>query len=691
MSTKRQVSLAIVITIPLLGIWTSTQYAASLLAYQPELGWALNIAGLHIYAPWNWFLWHHNFYVYAPKQFTLSMLPMVAAVILVLFFAFIVKGKKVPTSHGTARWATEDEILKSGLTENDGVFLAKTGKHYLRHSGPEHVMIMAPTRSGKGVGLIIPTLFTWLHSAVITDIKGENWAITSGFRKQMGHRVIKFDPCNSDGSSARYNPLFSIRVKTANEVRDCQNVGDIIVDPQGTGNLDHWGKVGLSLLVGCFLHILYQDKWEKTLAGVASMLSNPEKDIQTTLYEMLQYEHDPTETIFEKIYAVKTKTHPKVAEAVRELLNKSENELSGVISTAMSFLGLYRDPVIARNTSQSDFALDDLMNYERPVSLYLVIPPSDLNRTIALMRMILNQLISRHTEDMRFEEGKAQKSYKWRLLLLIDEFPAFGRIDTLERALAFIAGYGIKAFLICQSINQLNKTYGQDNSIMDNCHIRVAYRPNDQKSAALLSKMLGTTTQHVESKGYSGFRFLSKLHHTISESARPLLTEGEVLNLPQDEALIFSHIMPIRCKKIIYYTDPNFKNRTCQAPACSETTTETTSSQARYQERPEESELNTENIHELSGHAADNDTIIVNALASTENEHALQIESESGGILVTETPEDTYDPTQDENLPPDYFKVAQSSEELQEAYNDRNESNTEIHTNKITQDIPEDF
>ncbi|MCL5237727.1 MAG: IncP-type conjugal transfer protein TraG [Nitrospirae bacterium] len=564
------------------GIWASTQWAAYLLAYQPQLGAPLfTIAGQPVYFPWKWFTWNYFYYYYAPRQFTTASIPMYVTSGLAVLFAIIAsivrsKRLKIPTSHGSARWATEEEIKTSGLLSTSGVFLAQTKSgQYLRHGGPEHLMIMAPTRSGKGVGLIIPTLFSWLESAVITDIKGENWAITSGFRKKLGHRVIKFDPCSSDGTSAKYNPLLSIRVKTLNEVRDCQNVGEIIVDPMGTGNVDHWGKTGLSLLVAVFLHILYQDKWPKTLPGVASMLSNPEQSIQETFHEMLTYEHDPTETIFQEIYGVKSKTHPKVAEAARELLNKSENELSGVVSTAMSFLGLYRDPIIARNTSESDFTLAGLMNFERPVSLYLVIPPSDIQRTIALIRMILNQLISRCTEEMRFEGGMPVKSYKWRLLLLLDEFPAFGRIDSFERQLAYIAGYGIKAFLICQSQNQLNKAYGQDNSIMDNCHIRVFYKPNDPKSSAMVSRMLGTSTQYVESHSYRGSRlklWLGDVSHTISEQARPLLTEGEMQNLPDDEVIIFSHIMPIRCKKIVYYKDHNFKDRPCEAPKASETT-----------------------------------------------------------------------------------------------------------------------
>src|SRR6202034_616949 len=205
---------------------------------------------------------------------------------------------------------------------------------------------------------------------------------------------------------------------------------------------------------------------EKTLANVANFLSDPKRSFAHTLRRMMGTNHLGTPE--------QPRVHPVVASAAREVLNKSENERSGVLSTAMSFLGLYRDPTIAETTSACDWRIIDLMDAERPVSLYLVIPPSDISRTKPLVRLILNQIGRRLTEDLQ------AKGRRYRLLLMLDEFPALGRLDFFESALAFMAGYGLKSFLIAQSLNQIEKAYGQNNSILDNCHVRVSFATNDE-------------------------------------------------------------------------------------------------------------------------------------------------------------------------------------------------------------------
>jgi len=240
----------------------------------------------------------------------------------------------------------------------------------------------------------------------------------------------------------------------------------------------------------------------------------------------------------------------------------------------MSFLGLYRDPVIAYNTSVSEFSVSDLMNNDQPVSLYLLVPPSDINRTRPLIRMILNQVVCRLTETMKFKDGKPVQQYKHRLLLLLDEFPALGRLDAFEAALAFIAGYGIKALLVIQSIHQLNKTYCANNSITDNCHVRIVFTPNDSSTPEFISKMLGTKTEVVENQSHSGHRLNAWLGHvsvSTSQTARPLLTPGEVLQLPKDQEIIFfSGCPPILGRLNFYYRDENFISRLMEAPQISE-------------------------------------------------------------------------------------------------------------------------
>ncbi|MBL27694.1 MAG: conjugal transfer protein TraG, partial [Rhodospirillaceae bacterium] len=451
--------------------------------------------------------------------------------------------------------ATRKEAERAGLFEPRGVFLGRLNRDYLRHDGPEHVMAFAPTRSGKGVGVVIPTLLSWTGSAVIHDIKGENWQLTAGWRQRFSHCLL-FNP--TDPRSARYNPLLEVR-KGPYEVRDVQNIADILVDPEGAlERRNHWEKTSHSLLVGAILHVLYAEE-EKTLARVASFLSDPRRSFEHTLRAMMATNHlgTPQSPV----------VHPVVAQAAREVLNKSDNERSGVLSTAMSFLGLYRDPTVAATTAACDWRIADLVDAGRPVSLYLVIPPSDISRTKPLVRLVLNQIGRRLTERL---EGDPAKRRKHQLLMMLDEFPALGRLDFFETALAFMAGYGIRAYLIAQSLNQISKAYGENNAILDNCHVRIAFSSNDERTAKRISDALGTATELRAQRNYAGHRLAPWLSHVMvsrQETARPLLTPGEVMQLPPaDELVLVSGLPPIRAKKLRYYEDTNFTSRVVAAP-----------------------------------------------------------------------------------------------------------------------------
>ncbi len=231
---------------------------------------------------------------------------------------------------------------------------------------------------------MVPTLLTWPASAIVHDIKGENWTLTAGFRAKHG-RVLLFDPTNAQCPPTtrcwRYG-------QGEWEVRDVQNIADILVDPEGSlDKRNHWEKTSYSLLVGAILHVLYAEK-DKTLAGVAIFLSDPRRPVEATLRAMMDTPH-----------LGEAGVHPVIASSARELLNKSENERRGVLSTAMSFLGLYRDPVVARVTARCDWRIADLVGSRSNVSLDPVVPPSDINRTKPLIRLILNQVGRRLTVD----------------------------------------------------------------------------------------------------------------------------------------------------------------------------------------------------------------------------------------------------------------------------------------------------
>jgi type IV secretion system protein VirD4 len=552
--------IALVLAVALSGVWAATQWTAAALGHQAQLGapW-FDVAGTLVYVPWKFFAWWFVYDAYAPRIFawggaiaaSSGLVAMLAAVGLAVWRARL--ARRV-TTYGSARWAEEGEIDRAGLLRPAGVFLGRvSGREgaYLRHHGPEHVMAFAPTRSGKGVGLVVPTLLSWTGSAVIHDIKGENWALTAGWRTRFSHCLL-FNP--TDARSAAYNPLLEVR-RGMHEVRDVQNIADILVDPEGAlERRNHWEKTSHALLVGAILHVLYAGD-DKTLRGVANFLSDPACPFELTLHRMMTTRH------------LDDSPHPVVASAAREVLNKSDNERSGVLSTAMSFLGLYRDPTVAEVTSRCDWRIADLISAQHPVSLYLVVPPSDISRTKPLIRLILNQIGRRLTESLDGSDG-IQRRYE--LLLMLDEFPALGRLDFFESALAFMAGYGLRAFLIAQSLNQIDKAYGPNHSILDNCHVRIAFATNDERTAKRISEALGTATELRAQRNYAGHRLAPWLGHLMvsrQETARPLLTPGEVMQLPpDDEVVMVSGHPPIRAKKLRYFHDRNFIRRVMPAP-----------------------------------------------------------------------------------------------------------------------------
>jgi type IV secretion system protein VirD4 len=570
--------IAAVLLVTTGSVWAATQWTAARLGYQAALGepWS-SVRGKPVYRPWALFGWWYHFEAYAPKIFQRGGMIAASGGLLgiatsVGFSLWRSRQAKFVTTYGSARWATTADLRSSGLVEAKGVFLGRVKSTYLRHDGPEHVLVFAPTRSGKGVGLVIPTLLSWTGSAVIHDIKGENWQLTSGWRSRVSHALL-FNP--TDSKSARYNPLLEVR-RGIHEVRDVQNIADILVDPEGAlEKRNHWEKTSHSLLVGIILHVLYAEA-EKTLARVAHILSDPGQSFARTLRQMMETNHLGTAQI--------PRVHPVVAEVARELLNKSENERSGVLSTAMSFLGLYRDPTIAHVTSACDWRIADLVSAKRPVSLYLVVPPSDISRTKPLIRLILNQIGRRLTEELE-PQGSAQqrragrwndageaptKTPKHKLLLMLDEFPALGRLDFFESALAYMAGYGMRAFLIAQSLNQIEKAYGVNNAILDNCHVRVSFAANDERTAKRISDSLGTATEQRAQRNYAGHRLAPWLAHVMvsrQETPRPLLTPGEVMQLPPTQALVMvAGVPPVKATKLRYFVDRNFTRRCLAAP-----------------------------------------------------------------------------------------------------------------------------
>ncbi len=568
----------------------TTQHAARLLADAPWLGSPIirlpSIGPLYAPPAWiEWWIRWHDAPALAPLWSLCAREVLYPTAVVAAIAAGAIAMARHgwlgnPSDlHGSARWATTRDLKAARLIDSDasrirkvvarlglqrplaqraGVYLGVWRRSLIRDCGPAHVLVFAPTRTGKGVGIVAPTLLTWPHSVLVHDLKGENWALTAGARKRMGQLCLRFAPASADGGGARYNPLSEVRLRTPHEVRDVRNIVQMIIDPDGKGLPDHWSREGSAFLTGMILDQLYTSR-EKTLNGLEARLCDPDHPIEETIQQIMRAEHDPSgATSWTDARSIATRTHPIIARAMRSMLDKSPNERSGVISEVKGFLELYRDPVIAANTAVSDFRITDLMNHERPVSLYVEVPLAHKDSLKPLIRLMLSQILHRLTEHLEFRNGRAVTGYRRRLLLMIDEFPSLGRLDMFADSLSLIAGYGIKACLIAQDLSQIHAAYGHDEAITSNCHTRVAFTPNRIETARLLSQMAGeATVRHAH-------RTVSSSGASISEPevARPLLTPDEAMRLGANEALIFASGRPaIRANKLRYYAQPFFKRR----------------------------------------------------------------------------------------------------------------------------------
>lgn len=419
--------------------------------------------------------------------------------------------------HGSARWANVWDLLRSGLLAQDPKDSVVVGAYRnplglvqtLRHSGMENVLCYGPPRSGKGAGLVVPTLLSWEHSVFVTDLRGELYQLTSGLRHALGQRVYRFAPGETD--SACWNPLDEIRLNSAHTVGDIQTIATLLVDPDGKGLEDHWQKTAQSLLVGLIFYAIHEDDHHPTLQHIDALLSEPGESSQQLWQTMA------------------SSKHVLIAACGRDMLDRPPQEAGSVLSTAKSYLALYRDPTVAHNTRHCEFRLRDLMHHAKSHTVYLVTQPADKDRLRPLVRLMLSMAVRTLAADVAFEAGQPAQHYRHRLLLMLDEFPALGKLPILAESLAFLGGYGIKAYLICQDTVQLQATYGPQETITAACHVQIAFPPNRPQTAEYLSSLLGTTTVRYRSPNRGGRHGTSYATHWTQ---RALLTPDECRSLP---------------------------------------------------------------------------------------------------------------------------------------------------------------
>lgn len=637
------------------GLCAATQYAASAVGYAPWLGEPVFGS---IYSPLSFISWNRDYGDYFPDVFKLAkmiafwtgiMPPLLLTVLWKVSESSKLKGNRY--LHGSARWADFGDIVNASLMPKDGgsqkgVFVGgwrdqKGVKHYLRHNGPEHVLAVAPTRSGKGVGLVNPTLLTWTESAFITDIKGELWAITSGYRaKGLGQICIKFDPStkrratlairddfpiqlknlmtekNMNGdtlagklgvtpetvtawengklpgvtrvrdiarvlkvpetsllfetgyNSSRWNPLDEIRAEGfrekyydpetgkleervcdgSMEQSDVVTIANMLVDPKGEGTekLDFWGKSALALINAAIIHLKHNLPEACTLANVYRLLNGQIDTARHRSKKGSALRLPPEAPLgIKDVYADmmlgldcngKTYNAARIVSAEGKEMSEAPDEQAGsTLSTAKTFLQTYSEQIIDENTSASDFHISEIMNSEKPVSLYLVVSPAKKDDMKPLIRLLITLMITKNCAEMSFKGGRSVQGYAHRCLLMLDEFPSWGQLDKVKEGIAYMAGYGLKGYFICQDMNQLQDIYGQKESISSNCHIQIFYAPLNVETARIMSDKIGTTTILKESVSISGSGLKASKSRSMQETSRPLLTADECMQLPSPE------------------------------------------------------------------------------------------------------------------------------------------------------------
>ncbi|MBP9741782.1 MAG: type IV secretory system conjugative DNA transfer family protein [Burkholderiales bacterium] len=495
--------------------------------------------------------------------------------------------------YGSSRWATEQEIKERCLLDGEGVVVGAiknfTGFKYLQHNGPEPIMGIGPTRSGKGVGWVIPTLLKWKHSAIIYDPKGENWDLTAlSRRKDFNGKCLRFAPGELQGSSkynnCRFNCLDTIKYGTLEEVSHADTIATIICDT-GEAQKDYWEDEAKSFIKAVILHIVYTKK-NGNLTDVSFFISKPpEEMLHDMLYanhaeylaikgilkdqidKMVEYWGSNTNknirSAVEPLYSMLPNTKRKPGEQFNPANGSqkgAEGQLQGIIGSAKRFLSLYQDPIVAGNIAQSDFKLEDLYNYEAPVSLYIVVSPSSTQqeRLRPLVRLLISLVLD------KIQENSAVKKHK--MLFMIDEFPTLKKMGNIEHAISTISAYDLKFFLILQSMNHLQKFYGEHQTLYANSPVRLIYSSADPITRKMVSSDSGDYTyrgqvvSHTKSGGAFGSRSTTT---TMQDSKKPLVTPDEVGKLPSDKMFIFIDGMnPINCYKANYRKDATLLAKT---------------------------------------------------------------------------------------------------------------------------------
>ncbi len=446
--------------------------------------------------------------------------------------------KKPESIHGDSHWATSQEIKKMGLRAKEGVLLGSYKKKLLIAEGFQHILLFAPTGSGKGVGFVIPNLLFWKDSVIVHDIKLENYELTSGWRKKhLKQKVYLWNPADPDGISHCYNPMDWISKKPGQMVDDVQKICNFLLPEQ-----EFWQNEARALLTGIMLYLVAAPDKPATLGEVVRTLRSD--DVVYNLAVVL-------DTLGKVI-------HPVSYMNIASYLQKPDKERGSVTSTANSSLELWANPLVDATTATSDFNLHKFKTV--PHTCYVGLTPDNITRLKPLMNMFYQQAAAFFTAKM------PQPHEKHGILMLMDEFPTLGKMEQFQAGIAYFRGYKVRLFLIIQDTEQLKGIYEESgmNSFLSNSTYRVTFAANNMETANLISQLLGNKT--AQQVSYNKPKYLDlnpgarSLH--VSETQRALLLPQEVIQMArEDQIILIESQPPIRCKKILYYKEKFFTSK----------------------------------------------------------------------------------------------------------------------------------
>lgn len=474
-----------------------------------------------------------------------------ATVPFAIFFVLLFMRPK-QSLHGDAKWGTRRDAVKAGLLDqpDDGIIVGKLGNDFLTASLKQypHVMLAAPTGSGKGVGVVIPNLLNWNHSVIVLDIKLENWTLTAGFRKQHGHEVYLFNPLSPERLTHRWNPLAYINEDPNLRVDDVQAIGQILFpDIDGTDPI--WSASCRSLFTGLVLYLIETPGKPVTLGQVAREAYSGDDKRWKKIVESRQAAGDPLS--------------PACSASLLDYVNTSDNTRTSIRKTFTSRFDLFTNPIIDAATSANDFDISAVR--KRRISIYLGITPNTLDRLAPLLNLFFQQVVDLNTREL----PEHNKALKYQCLLMPDEFRSLGKMKVLVNGIAFFRGYGLRVLPIFQAPSQVREVYGDDaaKTFFKNHHVRIAYTPADIDDATEVSRELGNFTYKATSKSKPMAFSKGTQSQSESDQARALLLPQEVKDIGEDEAVIFAKgCKPLRVTKIRWYLDPLFKSRVVDPP-----------------------------------------------------------------------------------------------------------------------------